>query len=109
MLRCVIAFLPSDSQFAPEVCGLGGRRDQFTDFNQCRHIDLRRTHGHAGANNRINHPPGDHHDDACRTQNLKKLACRPLLNAPNANLLAKIGMPAIMNLQIRSNMGRMNG
>jgi hypothetical protein len=98
MLRCVIAFLPSDSLFASEVCGLGGRRDQCTQFDQRRHIDLRRSHGHAGAHNRINHPPGNRHDDACWTQNLEKLACRPLLNAPNANLLAKIGMPAVMNL-----------
>lgn len=64
---------------------------------------------HAGANNRINYPPGDRHDDVCRAQDLEKLACRPLLNAPNANLVTKIGMPAVMNLQFLTDMGRMNG
>ena len=95
--------------FAPEMCGLGGTRDQLTQIDQRRQIDPRRAYGHAGANHRINHPSGDRNYDARRTQNLEKLACRPLLNAPHANLMAKIGMPAAMNLQFLTDMGGMNG
>jgi hypothetical protein len=109
MLRCFIAFLPSDSSFASEVCGLGGTRDQIIQIDQRRQIDPRRAYGHAGANHRVNHPPGDRNYDARRTQNLKKLACRSPLNTPHANLPAEIGMPTVMNRQLLTDMGRMNG
>jgi S-formylglutathione hydrolase FrmB len=66
-LRYFIAFLPSDSIFAAEVCGLGGTHDQLIQINQRCQIDPRRAYGHAGANHRINHPPGDHNYDARRT------------------------------------------
>jgi hypothetical protein len=95
--------------FASEVCGLAGARHQSIQINQRRQIDPRQAFGHAGADHRIDHPSGDRNDDARRTQNLKKLACRPPLNAPHANLMAEIGMPAVMNLQLLTDMGRMNG
>jgi hypothetical protein len=40
---------------------------------------------------------------------MQKLTCRSFVNAANANLLAKIWMPAIMNLDFIADMGRMNG
>jgi hypothetical protein len=95
--------------FASEVCGLAGTRHQSIQINQRRQIDPRKAFRHAGADHRINHPCGDRNDDARRTQNLKKLACRSPLNAPHANLMAEIGMPAVMNLQLLTDMGRMNG
>lgn len=94
---------------ASEVCRFGDTPDQIIQVDQRRQIDLRRANGHADANHRINHPPGDRHYDARRTQNLEKLARRPLLNAPHANLMAKVGMPAVVNLQLVTDMGRMNG
>ena len=33
----------------------------------------------------------------------------PPVDAPNANLPAKIGMPAVKNLDFTADMGRMNG
>jgi hypothetical protein len=67
MLRCFIVFLPSDSIFASEVCGVGGTRDQPIQINQRREIDPRGPYGHIGANHWINHPPGDRNHDASRT------------------------------------------
>ena len=95
--------------FTSEVCRPGDTRDQFTQLDQRRQIDPRRTYRRGGANHRIDHPSGDVHDNACRTQNLEKFACRPMLNAPDANLMAEIRMPAVMNLQLASDMGRMSG
>lgn len=91
-----------------EACGPGGARDQFTQLDQRRQIDPRRTYRHGGANHRIDHPSGDLHDNAGRTQNLEKFASGAPLDAPYANLLAETGMPAVMNIQFTSDMGRMN-
>jgi hypothetical protein len=98
MLRCFIAFLPSDSMFASEIFGLRGAPDHLAQINQRRQIDPRRAYGHAGANHRINHPTGDRNYDARRTLNLKKLAGRAPLNTSHADLVAEIGMPAVTNL-----------
>ncbi|RVO18970.1 hypothetical protein CN095_36255 [Sinorhizobium meliloti] len=40
---------------------------------------------------------------------MQKLTCRSFVDAANANLLAKIWTPAIMNLDFIADMGRMNG
>ena len=40
---------------------------------------------------------------------LKKSARRSLLHAPDDDLAAKIGMPAVMDFQLLPDMGRMNG
>ncbi|MDR0810418.1 MAG: hypothetical protein LBE86_15040 [Gemmobacter sp.] len=95
--------------FSSEVCRPGDTRDQFTQLEQRRQIDPRRTYRHGDANHRIDHPSGDLHDNACRTRNLEKLASGAPLDAPYANLMAEIGMPAVMNFQFTSDMGRMNG
>lgn len=95
--------------FASEVFGIHGPPDQPAQIIQRCQIDPRRAYGHTGANQRINHPPDNRDYDARRTQNLKKLTCRSLLNAPHANLLAEIRMPGVMNLQFLTDMGRMNG
>lgn len=82
---------------ASGVCGVGSTLHQLTQIDQRSHIDPRPANGHARANHRINHPPGDRHYDARWTQYLEKLARHSLLDAPHANLTAKIGMPAVVD------------
>ena len=95
--------------FTSAVCSSRDTRDQFTQFDQRCQIDLRRAYGHGGANHRIDHPSGDRDNDARRTQDLEKFACGSPLDATDTDLMAEIGMPAIMNLYFASDMGRMNG
>lgn len=42
-------------------------------------------------------------------KNLQKLSCRSLIDAADTNPLAKIGMPAILDLNFIADIGRMNG
>jgi hypothetical protein len=91
------------------VCGICCTYQQPLQLNECLKIDLRRTHGHPGANHRIEHPTGDRNHDARRHLHLKELARRSLLHSPHADLAAKIGMPPVMDFQLLTDMGRMNG
>jgi len=53
--------------FASEVFGLRGAPDQLTQIIQRGQIDPWWAYGHARANHRIKHPPGDRNYDARRT------------------------------------------
>lgn len=105
MLRCRIVFLMGESMFTSAVCTSSNTRDQFTQIDQCSQIELRRAYGHGGANHRIEHPSGDRDNDARRTQDLEKFACGAPLAAADTNLMAEIGMPAMMNLYTASDIG----
>jgi hypothetical protein len=83
--------------------------EQPLQIDERRQIDLRRAYGLSGANHRIEHPTGDRNHHARRTLHLKEKARRSLLHSPNANLAAKIRMPPVMDFQLITDMGRMNG
>jgi hypothetical protein len=106
---CFIDFLPCDSIIALGACGSRRRRDQPLQIGQRQEINLWRTQGHPDANHRIKHPGSHRNYDTRRTLHLKKLARRSMLYPPDADLAAKIGMPTVMNLQLLTDMGRMNG
>ena len=89
--------LLKDFGIAPGVCGVGGAHQQPLQFNKCREIHARRAHGHPGANDGIEHPVGNGNDHARRTQDAQKSAGRSLRYAPDDDLAAKIGMPAVLN------------
>jgi hypothetical protein len=54
-------------------------------------------------------PGSDRDYDARRFQHLEEAARRSLLHSTHADLAAKIGMPSVMNFQLLTDMGRMNG
>jgi hypothetical protein len=108
-LRCFIAFLPNYRAIASEVCGVGSAHQQPVQLDERRQFDAWCTHDHPTANHRIEHPSGDRDNDAGRSQYFKKLARRSLFHAPNADLAAVIGVPSIMDFQLLTDMGRMNG
>ena len=101
--------LPNDSGIAPGVCGVGGAHQQPLQFNKCCEIYARRALGHRGANHGIKHPVGNGNKHARRTHDVQKSTRRSLRYAPDNDLAAKIGMPAVLNFQLLPDMGRMNG
>jgi hypothetical protein len=101
--------LPNDSGIAPGVCGVGGAHQQPLQFNKCREIHARRARGHRGANDRIKHPVSNGNNYARWTHDAQKSTGRSLRCAPDDHLVAKIGVPAVMDFQLLPDMGRMNG
>ena len=91
------------------MCGVGGALHQPLQFNQCREIHARRALGHRGANDGIKHPISNGNNHARRTQDAEKSTRRSLCYAPDDDLAAKIGMPAVMDFQLLPDTGRMNG
>jgi hypothetical protein len=104
-----MVILPNDSGIAPGVCGVGGAQQQPLQFNECRKIHARHALGHHRAKDGIKHPVSNGNNHARRTHNAQKSTRRSLRNAPNDDLAAKIGVPAVMDVQLLSDMGRMNG
>jgi hypothetical protein len=104
-----MVILPNDSSIARRVRGVGGTHQEPLQFNKCREIHARRAHGHRGANDGIEHPVSDGNNHARRTHDAQKSTRRSLRYAPDDDLAAKIGMPAVMDFQLLPDMGRMNG
>jgi hypothetical protein len=101
--------LPKDSRIAPGVCGVAGAHQQPLQFEKSREIYARRALGHRSANDRIKHPVSNGNNHARRTEDAQKSTRRSLRYAPDNDLAAKIGMPAVMDFQLPPDMGRMNG
>jgi len=104
-----MVFLPNDRGIAPGVCGVGSGDQQPLQLDQRCQIDAWRANGHSSANNGIEHPISNGHDNAGRPQDLKKSARRSLLHPPYADFAAKIRVPPVMDFQLLPDMGRMNG
>jgi hypothetical protein len=92
-----MVILLNDSGIVPGVCAVGGAHQQPFQFNKGREIDTRRAHGHPGASNGIKHPVGNDNDRTDRPHNAQKSPRCPLRYAPNEDLAAKIGVPAVMD------------
>jgi hypothetical protein len=104
-----MVFLPSESVFPQKVCRPGQSRDQSVQINKRRKISMWRSHRHAGAKHRVDHPCSDRNNSIRRSRNLKNQAASTPVDAPNANLPAEIRMPTVMDLDFSADMGRMNG
>jgi hypothetical protein len=104
-----MVILLNDSGIAPGVCGVGGAHQQPLQFNKCREIHARRALGHRGANDGIQHPVSNGNNHARGTHDAQKSPCRSQRYAPDDDLAAKIGMPAVIDFQLLPDMGRMNG
>ena len=101
--------LPNDSGIARRVRGVGGAHQEPPQFNKCREIHARHALERRGANDGIKHPVSNGNNHARRTHDAQKSTRRSLRYAPDDDLAAKIGMPAVMDFQLLPDMGRMNG
>ena len=63
----------------------------------------------SSANDGIKHPVRNGNNHARWTENAQKSTRRSLRYAPDNDLAAKIGVPPVMDLQLLTDMGRMNG
>jgi hypothetical protein len=57
----------------------------------------------------VDHPTSDRNRHAGWPLHLKKLTRGSPLHSPHADLTAKIGVPPVMDFQLLTDMGRMNG
>jgi hypothetical protein len=104
-----MVILLKDSGITPGVCGLGGAHQQPLQFTECGEIHARRARGHRGANDGIKHPISDGNNQPRRPHDAQKSTRRSLRYAPDDDLVAEIGVPAVMDFQLLPDMGRMNG
>jgi hypothetical protein len=82
---------------------------QLLQLGERGHIHTRSTCHHSSASHRIEHPYRHGNNHAGRTVRLHEPTRCPLFDAANADLAAKIRMPSVMDFQLLSDMGRMNG
>jgi len=101
--------LLNDSGIVPGVCAVRRAHQQVLQFDKSCEIHARHADRHPGADDGIEHPVGNGDDHAHRPHDGQKSARCPLGYAPDEDLTAKIGMPAVMNFQFLPDMGRMNG
>ncbi|WP_375383156.1 hypothetical protein [uncultured Sphingomonas sp.] len=83
--------------------------DQTRQFAERGHVYLGHPHRHAGAGRRVEHPRRNDEHRTGRPLNMVVSPNRALLDPQHPKLATEIGMPPIMNFQIVSDMGRMNG
>jgi hypothetical protein len=105
-----ILHLPSDSRIAGGVSPEATLNEESRQIAQRRDIDARHANFiHAGAGGSIEHPVRQHHDHAGRRLDVNDAATGALLAVLLADPSPVQRMPAIVDLNFRPAMGRMNG
>lgn len=94
---------------AREVSALASPNQNFSQFNQCRHINARCTNRHLRARDRVEHPAKDEQKNTVWIPYVHELPVRSSVYAMDHNLASIARMPRVMDLQLLPNMGRMNG
>jgi len=82
---------------------------EVTQLNKPRHRHARRADLHSGASHRIQHPRCDHRNHAGCCLDIDEAASDALLAAKAPDATPVKGVPAIMNLDLLPDMGRMTG
>jgi hypothetical protein len=82
---------------------------QLMKVDKRAHRNTRRADRHAGTGDRIQHPCGHHGDHARRHFDVNVPTGNALLAIVPANTAPKERVPAVMNLDLLPDMGRMNG
>jgi hypothetical protein len=82
---------------------------QVMQVNQRRHRHARRADRHCGAGDGIQHPGRDHRNNAGRCLEIDKAAGDALFGAVPPDASAVKRMPAIVDLDLKPDMGRMTG
>jgi hypothetical protein len=94
---------------AREVSTVAGPIQNLSEFNQCRHINARRTNRHLRARDRVEHPAEDEQKHAVWIPHVHELAVCSSVYAVDHNLASITRMPRVMDLRLLPDMGRMNG
>ena len=94
---------------AREVSVLAGSDQNLRQFHQRSHVNARRTDCHLCARDGIEHPVGHEQKNVVRILDLYELTVRSSRYVVNSNLASETRMPRIMDFQLLSDMGRMNG
>jgi hypothetical protein len=107
--RLFILLPPDDDRIVPGASSETALDQQVMQLNQRRHRDARRAEPHSGAGDGIEHPCRHHYDYTGRYLDVNDLAAGAPLNilASNATLIECV--PAIMDLDLLPDMGRMTG
>jgi hypothetical protein len=108
-LMVFIALLLNDSSIVWGALVPTGVNQELVQLGERRHIHARHACGHPRADHRVEHPGSHANNNARRSLDLDKPTSRSFLDAANANPATKIGVPTVMNFQLLSDMGRMNG
>jgi hypothetical protein len=107
--RRLILLPLDDGRIVPGASSETTLDQQVMQLNQRRYRDARRTEAHSGAGDGIEHP-GRHHDDhAGRDLDVNDLATGTLLDILASNATPIECVPAIMDLDLMPDMGRMIG
>jgi hypothetical protein len=102
-----MVLLLDDGQIVPGASSETALGQQLMQFGQCRYHDARRAQFHSGAGGAIQHPCRHHDDDAWRHRDVNNFAAGAPLDtlAPDAASIERV--PAIMDLDLLPDMGRM--
>ena len=107
--RFLILLLLDDVRIVPGASSETALDQQVMQVNQRRYRHARRADRHSGAGDRIQHPRRDHRNHAGRRLEIDKAASDALLTAMASNTTPIKGVPAIMDLDLLPDMGRMSG
>ena len=105
--RLLILLLLDDDRIVPGASSETAPDQQVMQLNQCRQRHARRAEPHPGAGDRIQDPRCGHDDHAGRRLEVDNSAGFTLLAALAPDAVAIQGVPAIMDLDLLPDMGRM--
>ena len=107
--RLLILLPLDDGRIVPGASSESALDQQVMQLNQRRYRDARRAEPHSGAGDGIKHPCRHHDDYAGRYLDVNDLAANAPLNILASNVTPIECVPAIMDLDLLPNMGRMTG
>ena len=107
--RLLILLPLDDGRIVPGASSETALNQQVMQLNQRRYRDARRAEPHSGAGDRIKHPCRHHDDYAGRYLDVNNLAADAPLNILASNATPIECVPAIMDLDLLPDMGRMTG
>jgi hypothetical protein len=99
--------LLGDGRIAPEASSKTALGQQIVQLDERRYGDSRRAYLHTRARGRIQHPSRDNDDHAGRRLEMDNAARATLLAVVSADRASIKRVPAIMDLDVLSDMGRM--
>ena len=107
--RLLILLLLDDDRIVPGASSETALDQQLMQLNQRRYPDARRAEPHSGAGDRIEHPCRHHDDYTGRYLDVNDVADGALLDILASDATPIECVPAIMDLDLLPDMGRMTG
>jgi hypothetical protein len=101
--------LLDDGRIVPGASSETALDQQLMQLSQCRQLDARRAERHSGAGGRVEHPCRDHDDYAGRYFDMNDIAAGAPLDILAAKAAPIECVPAIMELDLLPDMGRITG